>query len=84
MPGHAGADDRDVGLLGRGFVDDAAAEDDGDAIGEREQFVEVLADQQDGRARVSRGQDPVVDLGDGREVKPEDRIGRDQHRHRLG
>src|SRR4029434_3173588 len=55
---HAGADDADVGFLGRSFVDDAAAEDDHDAVGELEQLVEILADQQHGRARISRGQDP--------------------------
>src|SRR5262245_25853170 len=45
MAGHRGADDADVGLLGRGLVDDAAAEDHRDAVGELEQLVEILADQ---------------------------------------
>ncbi len=48
-----------------------------------QQLVEVLADEQHGRAVVARRQQPVVDLGHRGEVEAEDRIGRDQQRHVL-
>src|SRR5262245_60219694 len=78
VPGHAGADDRDVGLRGHGLVHEAPTEDDRDAVRELEQLVEVFADQEDGGAAVAGRQDPVVDLGHRREVQAEDRIGGDQ------
>ena len=44
-----------------------------DAVGQREQLVEVLADQQHGRAaRCARRRIAVVDLGDGGEVEAEE------------
>src|SRR5947199_2265394 len=78
VAGHARADDGDVGPRGRGLVHDASAEDDREAVRELEQLVEIFADEQDGRAAVSRRQDPVVDLGDRREVEPDHRVGGDQ------
>src|SRR5437867_3716102 len=70
MTGHPGAEHGDVGLRGHGLVHDAAAEDDRDAVRELEQLVEVFADEQDGRAGISRRHDPIVDLGDRCEVEP--------------
>src|SRR5262245_59753556 len=68
VPGHAGADDRDVGLHGRGLVHEAPAEDDRDAVRELEQLVEIFADQEDGGAAVAGRQAPFVGLGHRSEV----------------
>ena len=50
---------------------DAAVRHDQQAVGEVEQFVEILADQQHRRAAVARGDDLAVDVGDRGEVETE-------------
>ena len=50
MPRHVAADDSDIGLRGGRLMDDAAVRHDDDAVGEFQDLVEVLADQEHCRA----------------------------------
>ncbi len=68
-----------VGARGVGEIGDLAARHDGDAVGEFEDFVEVLGDEQHRRAAVALLHDLGADVGDGGEVEAEAGIGDDQH-----
>ena len=62
-------------LAGR-LVDDPPFRHDEDAVRELEDLVEVLADQEHGRAGIACRDDARADLGDGGEIEPEAGIGR--------
>ena len=74
-----------VGLgAARRLVDDAAVRHHDDAVGQLQDLVEVLADQQHRRAGVAGRHDPGADLGDGGEVEAEAGIGHDEEVDRVG
>ena len=71
-------------LGGRSLVHDRTFAHDHDAIGEREDFVEVGADEQHGRAGVARAHDARANLGHRGEIQAETRVGDDQQLHLAG
>src|ERR1700733_12771216 len=64
MSRHVTPDFRQVGFDRPRFVNELTAKDHQDSIGEFEQFVKVLADQQHGRAAIARCHDLGSDLRD--------------------
>ena len=68
---HVQPDRLHIGGAARRLVDDRALEHHADAVGKLEQFIQVLAEQQDGGARVARIHDLRADLAGGGEVEPE-------------
>ena len=82
LAGHPQADLDDrlvVGDLG-----EPALVHDEDAVVQREDLVEVLAEQQDARAALGRLDQVRVDRLDGGDVEPARRRGGDEHLHRVG
>ena len=73
------ADLGEVGGAGGHLVDEPPVEDDHDAVGELEQLVEVLADEEHRGAAVARRHDLGMNLRDGGEVEAEAGIGGDHH-----
>src|SRR6516165_5297355 len=78
VSGHVGTNRARVGGLDRGLVDDASLRHHEDAIGQLEQLVEVLADQQHRGAAVARRHKLAADLRDGGDVESKARVGDDQ------
>ena len=70
MSRHVTPDFRQVGFAGTRFVGELAAEEYRDSIREFEQFIEVLAHQQNGCAAIARRHDLGTDLRHCREVRP--------------
>ena len=66
-------------FAGLGLIDELAVEHHHDPVGQLQQLVEILADQQHGGAAVARLHDLGMDLGHRREIEPEAGIGGDQH-----
>src|SRR5947209_2232200 len=60
---HVGADRLAIGPLDRRLVDDAAFADHHDAVGDLQDLIEVVADQQHRGAAVARLDDLRADLG---------------------
>src|SRR6266404_8829951 len=73
VPRHVASNGAEVGAGDADLVDGAALAHDDDAVREREDLVEVRADEQHGRAAVARVEDARADLGDGGEVEAEAR-----------
>ena len=64
-----------------GLVYDVPLEYHDDTVGEFEQFIEILAEQQDCRSAITSRHDLRVDLASGSEVEADARILSDQHTH---
>src|SRR5258708_23697487 len=77
VPGHVAADSGEVGGTRCGLVNELTVENDDDPVGQLEQFIEVLADQQHRRAAVADRHDLGVDLRDRGKIEPKAGIGRD-------
>src|ERR1700719_3134044 len=84
VPRHFFTDELDVGLVGRRFVNEFSAGHDDDAVGEREQLVEVFADEQDGDAVVAGLDELRVDEIDRRKIEAEAGIGGDEYLRGAG
>src|SRR4051812_17844710 len=69
----------DRGLRGRDGGREAAGVDDRDAVAEREQLVQVLGNDEDGRPAGGEVEQCLVDRGGGRGVDAPGRLGDDQH-----
>ena len=79
MSRHRPADRHAFGFRGGDDVVDPAARHDRDAVGELEDFVEILGDEEDRGATVALLHDLRPDLGDRGEVEAEAGVGDDQH-----
>src|SRR4051812_2625680 len=78
---HVAADLLQIGACGRRLVDDSTFAHDQDAIGEREYFVEICADQEHGRAGVARAHDAGPNFSHGGEIQTKTWVGDDQEPH---
>ena len=76
---HEGAQRIAVGFARVHLVHDAAFAHHGDAVRQRQQLVQVFADQQHGTAAVAHVHQALVDFGHGRKVEAEHRVGDDHH-----
>ena len=79
MPGHVPADLGEIGLAGASFMNELPVKHYDQVVGQFQQFVEILADQQHCGATVAGRHDLGMDLRDRREIEPEAGIGGDQH-----
>ena len=79
MSGHVSPDFGEIGFAGSRFMNELAVKHDDKAVGQFQQFVEILADQQYRGAAIAGGHDLGMDLGHRGEIEPEAGIGGDQH-----
>lgn len=79
MSRHSFAHDSDVRVCNRSLVNDASSGHDEHTIGERQKFVEVLADQKDRHTLIAGREDLRMDEVDGGEIQPKAGIGCDQN-----
>src|SRR6478736_2355251 len=78
VAGHVTPDLLQIGARGRSLVDDSTFTHDQDAIGQGEHLVQIRADQEYGRARVSRLHDACANFRDRRKIQPKTRVCYDQ------
>src|SRR5216117_916732 len=79
VSGHVATHDREVGVGDGRLIHELAIEHDDHAVGQLEQLVEILADEENRRAAVAGPHHLRADLRDGRDVETETGVGSDQH-----
>src|SRR6266852_1696380 len=70
-------------LMDRPRIGEQALIDDGDAVAEREDLVEILRDDENRRARLGEVNERLIDRRAGARVDPPGRLADDEHAGRL-